>query len=73
MMLGVKPMSETEILRSKIRLKKQAIPLIRQEIIDDQLQLALLIMKGRLEDQIENNFDLQLSRKLDAITVLLEN
>ena len=65
--------TEAQILQRRIKLKRQAIPLIRAEIRQDQCRLALLEIKSNLESQINSDwFDPNLSRQLDAITVLLE-
>lgn len=65
-------MTETQILQRKIQLKRQALPLIQDEIIELQLRLALIVLKGRLECQAHSGFDPVISRKLDAIAYLLE-
>lgn len=65
--------SEVVVLKRKILLKRQAIPLIKDEIVDHQLRLALLLLKGRLEEKMGAEFDVLLSRKLDAVIYLLEN
>jgi len=65
-------MTEAQILKRKIQLKRQAIPLIQNEIRKCQLRLALIELKEKLEAQITDDFDPVLSRKLDAVTVLLE-
>jgi len=66
-------MVQAQLLQRRIKLKRQAIPLIRAEIRKDQLRLALLLIKSDLERQIDLDcYDPVLSRKLDAITVLLE-
>ena len=64
-------MGEIKVLRRKIFLKKQAVTLITEEIRDLQDRLALLRVKGRLEDSIDSG-DPAISRKLDCIQVLLE-
>jgi hypothetical protein len=43
------------------------------EIIDNQTYLALLILQARYEKQITDEYDPNLSRKLDALAVLLED
>ena len=65
-------MTEIGKIRRRILLKRQAIPLIREEIIEDQLRLALLVLQSRYERQIGDEFDPGLSRKLDALRVLIE-
>lgn len=66
-------MNQVEVIKRQIRLKRQALTLIKQEITDLQLRLVLVIMKGRLENQTDKGFDPALSRKLDCINYLLEN
>lgn len=67
-------MTELQLLRRRIHLKRQVIPLIKSEIRRDQLRLALLAIKSDLEGQINpDSFDPTLSRKLDAVMVLLED
>ncbi len=65
-------MTEFEVLKRRIKLKRQAIPLIQGEIRQEQLRLALLTIKADLEAQMTGEFDPVLSRKLDAVGVLLE-
>lgn len=64
--------TEFEVLKRRIKLKRQAIPLIQGEIRQEQLRLALLTIKADLEAQMTGEFDPVLSRKLDAVGVLLE-
>ena len=66
-------MTQAQVLKRQIQLKRQAIPLIRREITDLQIRLALLVLKGRLEEQIGEDFDPKLSKQLDAVIFLLEN
>ncbi len=72
-MRNVDKIDEKELLKRRIRLKRQALPLIKDEIRQDQLRLALLELKGDLERQITETFDRELSQKLDAVNCLLEN
>ena len=69
----VEPMTEVEIVKRKIVLKRQAIPLIRAEIIEHEERFILLRMRGQLEDQITEPCDPALSAKLDCVIYLLEN
>jgi hypothetical protein len=64
-------MNNVEILNRRIFLQRQAIPLIKTEIRQDRARLALLGLKGDLEAQMTKTFDPILSRKLDAVHVLL--
>lgn len=66
-------MTAIQVLKRRIQLKRQAIPLIRREISDLQIRLALLVLKGRFEEQIAESFDLKLSRQLDCVIFLLED
>ena len=65
-------MDEVATIKRKIRLKRQALPLIKREIVDFQLRLALIKLKDRFERQIES-YDPLLSQKIDCLTFLLEN
>jgi hypothetical protein len=66
-------MDDLRIIKRKIYLKRQGRNLIGDEIIDLQIQMALVVHKSRLEAQIGANFDSVLSRKLDCINYLIEN
>jgi hypothetical protein len=66
-------MTELEMVRRKIRLKRQGRDLISDEIIDLQIRMALVVHKSRLEAQIGTSFDPVLSQKIDAVVFLLEN
>ncbi len=63
---------EEKILKRKVLLKSQAIKLFRQDKEDLKLKLVLLKEKGRLEGKMEKDFNPILSRKLDAVLILLE-
>jgi hypothetical protein len=65
-------MTEIQILKRKIYLKRQARDMIGGEIMDMQVRLALTIFKERLEKQIAKDFNPTISHKLDAIQVLME-
>jgi hypothetical protein len=65
--------TEAKILNRKIFLKGQAIKLFKQERRAMKRRLFLLDEKARLENLIKGpHFDLSLSRKLEAVLVLLE-
>ena len=66
-------MNELETIRRKIVLKRQAIPLIRREIVEHEDSFVLLRMRERLEKQIKDDFDPVLSTKLSCLIYLLEN
>ena len=64
-------MNNESIVRRKIQLKRQAISLIKSEIIELQLRLALIKLKDRFEGQIKD-YNPLLSQKIDCLTFLLE-
>jgi hypothetical protein len=64
---------EEKILKRKVLLKTQAIKLFRQDKEALKERLSLLKIKARLEGLMEKDFDNGLSKKLDAIEVLLGN
>jgi hypothetical protein len=64
--------NEIKPLKLRIKLRGQAIPLIRNKNRKDQYRLALLALKGEREAQMTEDFDPELSRKLDEVMVLLE-
>ena len=66
------PISEQAILKRKIHLKRQAITLIKNEIIELQLRLALIKLNDCFERQVKD-YDPLLSQKIDCLTFLLEN
>ena len=66
-------MTPIEHQKRRIELKRQVIPLVREEILEDQLKLALLVLQAKIERQMNDDFDPELSRKLDALAVLLED
>ena len=65
-------MNELQMIRRKIQLKRQGRDFIGDEIIDLQIRMALVVHKSRLEAKMNQHFDANLSRKLDAIQFLLE-
>ena len=66
-------MTQTEFYRRRIKLKRQARDLLKQEIIADQLQLALHVYKAQLEAKTAGDYDRETSRKLDALSILTED
>ena len=46
---------------------------IRERILNRGIDQVLMILRERLERSIDGNFDPEVSRKLDAIRVLLED
>lgn len=68
-----KSMTQLQILKRAIALKKQAIPLIRSEIVDLEERFILIRMLQRLEAKTTRNFDPMISRQIDAVHVLLED
>ncbi len=65
-------MTELEILKRKLVLKKQAVNLINEEVRDLQILLVLHRIKRHLEAKINQAFDPVLSRKLDCLNYLIE-
>jgi hypothetical protein len=66
-------MNKQQILKRKIQLKKQAVKVIKSDIIGLNQQLALIYIKEHFEKQIGDGFDPVLSRKLDCLDYLLDN
>lgn len=66
-------MTETQTIKRKIILKKQAVKVIRGEIAELQFRLFLTQRKIDLEQRMSTDSDPALSRKLDCIIYLLEN
>ena len=65
-------MNEIATIRRQITLKRQARKVIKNEIVDLWIRLAIITLKGRLEVQMKKDFDPELSKKMDAVIVLLE-
>lgn len=65
-------MTEPVIIQRKLFLKRQALSIIRHDVAELRDQLLLLRLKNKLERQIRGEFDRQLSRRLDAVQILLE-
>ena len=59
--------------RRRIKLRRQGIELLKQEILSDQIQLALQILKAQLELEAAGDYDPETSRKLDALSILIED
>ena len=66
-------MNEVQVLKRKILLKRQAMTVIKDEILEIQERLLLIFLKDRFEKRIGKDYNLTLGRKLDCITFLLEN
>jgi len=67
-------MDESQILERRIFLKKQAVGLFIDDILELQDKSSLFRLKGRLEASIKlDAYDPVLSRKLDCVVYLLEN
>jgi hypothetical protein len=58
-------MTETQPIKRKILLKRQARKVILEEIHSLEFKLALMKIKDGIEKQMGKGFDLALSRKLD--------
>jgi hypothetical protein len=63
---------ESKILKSKIKLKGQALKIIREERAELKRRLFLLGLKDHYETQIDIQFDPLLSSRLDCVIHLLE-
>ncbi len=64
-------MNEIETIKQKIKLKKQAVPIIKSEIIDLQAKLCLHFLKGYYESQ-QDDGDPSIHRKLDCVFSMLD-
>jgi len=64
-------MNERESLKRKIRLNTQAIKLIRGELKELRTRLFLLKLRESLEWKMKQDFDRELSAKIDCIDFLL--
>lgn len=64
---------QKKILKRKIKLKGQAIKLLREEINQFKRILFLKDWKHDLEKQLTKGFDAVLSAKLDCVIHLLES
>jgi len=58
--------------RRQHELNLQAVQLLNGERIKLEEQFVLQRMRKRLEDKIKDEFDSELSRKIDAIILLME-
>jgi len=65
-------MTELEVIRRKVVLKRQALKIIRDEIKGLKLREALLREKIRLERKMKEPFDSYLSLRIDAVIQHLE-
>ena len=63
---------ERALLKQKIRVKSQALKIIGEQRRELHERLFLLNFKRFLESQIKNDFDQDLSSRLDAVIFLLE-
>jgi asparagine synthetase A len=64
-------MDEKQILQRKIKLKRQAIVLIRAEAETLKQRLSLFRVRDSLLNQMGSGFDRNLSTRLDAVDFLL--
>jgi hypothetical protein len=64
-------MDERQTLKRKIKLKTQAVRLIRAERAELREHLFLLNFKDHLEQQMKREFDSKLSLRVDAVNFLL--
>ena len=65
-------MNEIAFLKRKIKLKKQGVNLINDEVRDLQIFLVLNKIKKHLESKMNKTFDPGLSKKLDCVNYLLD-
>jgi len=65
-------MTEVQVIRRKIHLKRQAVQLIREDIKALRFRGKLLLMRADLEKQMTATFDQALSHKIDAVISLLD-
>jgi hypothetical protein len=65
-------MNEKEVLKRKIKLKTQAISIIRSEREELKQRLSLLHIRDNLLKQMTPEFNRELSEKLDCIDFLLK-
>jgi hypothetical protein len=65
-------MNEIKLLKRKLVLKKQALKLFAEKVEELKDRLALLKIQQRTEGRMKENFDPAISRRLDAVNVLLE-
>jgi hypothetical protein len=66
-------MNEKAIIVRKIKLKKQAIALMKNEIRQLIGIYGLHVLRGVYEEEIKRNPDNSLNRKLDCLNYLLED
>jgi hypothetical protein len=64
-------MDEKQIVQRKIKLKRQAIVLIRAECEALKMRLFLIHLRDSLLEQMGPRFDKELSQKLDCVDYLL--
>lgn len=65
-------MDERQILQRKIKLKGQALKLIRAEREELRRKLFLLELHDFYTSQIKDGYDRRLSSKIDAVNILLD-
>lgn len=66
-------MKTEEIIDRKLFLKKQALSIVRRDIADLRRKKVLMRIRSELENEISESFDPVLSRKLDALLILLDD
>ena len=66
-------MNEKQLLKRKMVLKSQALKLIRAERENLKRRVFLLNLKEHLECEMTENFEPQLSLRIDAVNFLLES
>jgi len=70
---GDRKMKTEEIIDRKLFLKKQALSIVRRDIADLRRKKVLMRIRRELENEISESFDPVLSRKLDALLILLDD
>jgi hypothetical protein len=65
-------MKEIQRLKRTISLKRQAIPLIKSEIMELQVRVVLLWLERYFEREARGKFNPAISSKLDCVRYLLE-
>ncbi len=65
-------MKQMEVVDRKLKLKRQAVKLIRREAEDLLFQAAALRYKRQLERRITEKFDPELSGRLDCVQSFID-
>jgi hypothetical protein len=65
--------AEIKVLNRKLKLKRQALQVIRAEMEEIRHRLGLLRLRKSLEGKIPGTFDSAASARLDAVQFLIED